>query len=222
MRAGNLFDPDVLAWQSEAVLALDESFIRTFSEVRLIIETAAAGLAATRATSEEKALLTECFGKMERCVDDKPVRDEADIAFHGVIFDASHNELLRQIGKTIRAALRRQDRSGSESELGTVIELHGKVCQAICEGDAKAATIAMESVILHAAQTFFDSFEYKISSGRYTPNAPEDPRLPIRTARNLLRELQKTLNPHADQIVPNAPAGDAPVSTTPSEAQLKP
>ena len=48
----NLFDPDVLAWQSEVVV--DEEFVRTLCEVRLIVETSAAALAATRAIPEER------------------------------------------------------------------------------------------------------------------------------------------------------------------------
>src|SRR5260221_13806182 len=61
-----LLDPDLLAWQSEA--GVDEHFIRNLCEVRLVVETAAAELAATRATAEERDRLQQHYDEMERNV----------------------------------------------------------------------------------------------------------------------------------------------------------
>jgi len=189
----NLFDPDVLAWQSEVVV--DEEFVRTLCEVRLIVETSAAALAATRATPEERDFIVECYRKMESSIENKPAHDEADVTYHGAIFDACHNELLKQLGKTIRAALRRQDRSGSPAELGKSMELHKSVTLAICRGDAKAAGIAMENIIFHAARADYRMSNPEISSGRdarsdaaYTLG-PE-----LETARDLLKQLLNVLD----------------------------
>jgi DNA-binding FadR family transcriptional regulator len=82
-RDWNLFDPDVLAWQAETVV--DREFIRTLCEVRLIVETAGAALAAVRGSPEEKAAISSCFARMESNFSSKPAYDEADIAFHGAI-----------------------------------------------------------------------------------------------------------------------------------------
>src|SRR5690349_20674915 len=127
-REWNLLDPDVLAWQAETVV--DNEFIRTLCEVRLIVETAGAALAAVRGTPEEKATISSCFRVMESNLDTKEAYDEADIAFHGAIFDACHNELLRQLGNTIRSALRLQERSGSEAGLPQSFTLHQEVASA--------------------------------------------------------------------------------------------
>jgi GntR family galactonate operon transcriptional repressor len=193
----NLFDPDVLTWQSDAALALDEEFVRTLCEVRLIVETAAAGLAASRAKPEQRALIAECFRNMELHVDDKPTYDDADGAFHGAIFDASHNALLKQLGKTIRAALRKQGRSGSNSEVGNSMELHRNVKDSICRGDAHAACVAMENVIVHAARAFYRMAEPEISSGREGKPDPEHDSA-LKSARNLLMQLQQALDGYRD------------------------
>ena len=152
-REWNLFDPDVLAWQAETVV--DKEFIRTLCEVRLIVETAGAALAAVRGTPEEKTAISSCFANMESNLGSKEAYDEADIAFHGAIFNACHNELLRQLGNTIRSALRLQDKCGSEVGMKESLVLHHEVASAILKGDDAAARAAMENIILHAARLIY-------------------------------------------------------------------
>ncbi len=194
----NLFDPDVLAWQSEGIV--DEQFVRALCEVRLIVETAAAVQAATRATSEERALIGECGRKMELNVGGKAAHPNVDIAFHGAIFVACHNELLKQIGETIRAALRLQDRSGSESEaeIYESMVLHKDVADAIFQGNAAVARTSMRNVILHVGRRFYRLFH---------PNSPDEwdflsyadhaTLAELRTTRHLLNEVLEALNQRA-------------------------
>src|SRR5690349_8565847 len=54
-RDWNLLDPDVLAWRYEA--GPDEGFLEEISEVRGVIEPAAAALAAERSTADEAAAI---------------------------------------------------------------------------------------------------------------------------------------------------------------------
>jgi DNA-binding FadR family transcriptional regulator len=154
-----LFDPDVLAWQSEQFV--DGQFIRTLCEVRLIVETSAAALAATRATRDQRDRIAKCFQSMEAKVANKQAYDDADIAFHGAIFEACHNDLLRQLSTTIRQALQLQDRSGSESrsDVQESLELHRHLARTIVQGDATLARNAMESIIFHAARSFYRMHE---------------------------------------------------------------
>lgn len=184
----NLFDPDVLAWQSE--LVVDEEFLRALCEVRLIVEPAGAALAAVRATPEERALISSCFRSMELNINNKPEYDEADIAFHGAIFDACHNALLRQLGKTIRAALALQDRSGGESGVDESLALHREVAVAVCEGNETAARVAMENVIFHAARLVYRGDE-RLSSTDLSGIAD------LTGARSLLKQVLHVLERHA-------------------------
>ena len=152
----HLLDPDLLAWQSEA--GVDEQFIRNLCEVRLIVETAAAGLAAVRATPEERNQLQQRYNEMESNVHDKVVYDRADIKFHEAIFAACHNELLQQMSVTISTALRAQNRSGNDEDLEASMALHKEVTKTIYGGDQAVARTAMENLILHTAETFYQTF----------------------------------------------------------------
>src|SRR5207245_6372884 len=61
--AWNLLDPDVLAWQQDG--AVDDALLRKLTEVRRIIEPAAAELAAARADAQDVAALEDAFQQME-------------------------------------------------------------------------------------------------------------------------------------------------------------
>jgi DNA-binding FadR family transcriptional regulator len=60
--AWNLLDPDVLAWHQEG--ASTAAFLRQLSEVRLIVEPAAAELAARRAGESELQAIDEAYRDM--------------------------------------------------------------------------------------------------------------------------------------------------------------
>src|SRR3989454_2680192 len=59
----NILDPDVLAWQQDG--AVDDALLRKLTEVRRIIEPAAAELAAARADAQDVAALEDAFQQME-------------------------------------------------------------------------------------------------------------------------------------------------------------
>ena len=61
--AWNLLDPDVLAWQQDG--AAPAAFLRKLTEVRLIVEPAAAELAAQRAGATELQAIDEAYRDME-------------------------------------------------------------------------------------------------------------------------------------------------------------
>lgn len=143
----NLMDPDVLAWQLEA--GPGEAFFRNVAEVRRAIEPAAARLAARRATPGELARLGAHLGAMREGVDDADAYIAADLLFHAAILGASHNELLEQLGGTMRAVFR-ASRDVSTRVPGSSAEampLHEAVLHAIHDGDGDAAEAAMLALI---------------------------------------------------------------------------
>ena len=75
-------------------------------ELRRLIEPAAAGLAAGRAAPAEIEELETALADMETAVDDRDAYLAADLRFHTVILEASHNELLAHLGGTLRAVFR--------------------------------------------------------------------------------------------------------------------
>src|ERR687887_1744910 len=70
----NLLDPDVLAWLQDDDVS--EEMLRKLTEVRRIIEPAAAELAAARAGAREIAAMQNAFVQMEMSA---PARDQGDV-----------------------------------------------------------------------------------------------------------------------------------------------
>src|SRR5918996_3378534 len=103
----NLLDPDVLAWQREG--APSALFLRKLTEVRQIVEPAAAELAAQRATAREVAVMEEAFSDMESALAARELDyerfDLADMRFHRAILQACHNDLLEQMSAVVVGAL---------------------------------------------------------------------------------------------------------------------
>lgn len=104
----NLFDADILLWTLKSGDKL--SFLKKVTEVRRIIESEACRYAAKRATDREIAVIRSWYNKMEATLKDSVKYKynrylQVDMAFHTSILDASHNELLAQIGHTMRQAV---------------------------------------------------------------------------------------------------------------------
>jgi DNA-binding FadR family transcriptional regulator len=105
--AWNLLDPDVLAWQEDG--AASPAFLSKLTEVRFIIEPAAAELAARRASATELQAIEEAYQDMEAALDggreDYAAFVEADMRFHRAIVRACGNDLLQQMGQVVYSAL---------------------------------------------------------------------------------------------------------------------
>jgi GntR family galactonate operon transcriptional repressor len=140
----NLMDPDVLAWRLEAKPG-DDFFIDVF-ELRRLIEPAAAGMAAARASPEEVEELKRALAAMAAAVDDRDAYIAADLHFHTVILDACHNELLADLGGTLRAVFRASFARTLPIARDTIGQ-HAAIAAAIREGDSPAAERAMLELI---------------------------------------------------------------------------
>jgi DNA-binding FadR family transcriptional regulator len=145
----SLLDPDVLLWHEEAGPGSGQ-FFRALSEVRRIIEPAAAALAAGRASSQEIERIAACYRRMEETLGDSEPFISADLEFHAAIIGASHNELLEQMVTAIGAALR-----GSREITirvlpageAAMMEFHHAVADAIASRDPVGAEAAMRDLL---------------------------------------------------------------------------
>src|SRR3954471_2900745 len=142
----NLFDPDVLRWLLERKFSLD--LLRQFSELRIAIEPAAAGLAALAADSGGMTAMAAGYERMvaAEAGDDDPL--EADIAFHIAILHASANPFYMQFRDVVTTALRTSIRFTNRFKGRTAsLPQHEAVLRAIEMRDAPAASDAMTALI---------------------------------------------------------------------------
>jgi DNA-binding FadR family transcriptional regulator len=147
----NQLDADILNWEYEA--GPRDQFLLKLTEVRRIIEPAAARLAAERATEAEIAAIERDYQAMALCVDDIDQYISVDIRFHAHIVQASHNELLEQIVNTIRAALIASRKVTTQIPGGAraALPLHRAVLDAIHQRQPDEAEHAMLALISRAS-----------------------------------------------------------------------
>lgn len=149
-RKWNLLDPDVLAWYFAT--EPDPELIRGLFELRLIVEPAAAALAAERRKPSQLTVMREALMEMERCGVDNEEGRSADRAFHDAVLEATGNMPLMSLASTIGAGVRwttiykaRKDELPRDP-----MPDHWKVFDAIAAGGPEAAHAAMTELVAAA------------------------------------------------------------------------
>ena len=127
-------------------MALHQISVREYWEVQMVLEPLAAGLAAKRATSEDLAALNANLIATETAqLAGKPIM-ELDVAFHGLIAEASGNRALNLarepifalIFQTVSPVIRQLEQSGLR-----LVKAHRKIFDAIRDRDSKTAEVWM-------------------------------------------------------------------------------
>jgi GntR family galactonate operon transcriptional repressor len=155
-KAWNLLDPDVLAWHQGG--ANSRAFLGQLSEVRLIVEPAAAELAARRADESELQAIDEAYRDMEAALhgstEDYEAFDQADMRFHQAIVGACGNDLLRQMGQSVFSALlvSFQATSRLPGRAKASLPQHRVILEAVREGQAWRARAAMRLLVQTSAR----------------------------------------------------------------------
>jgi GntR family transcriptional regulator, galactonate operon transcriptional repressor len=146
----NLTDPQILSWLCERMP--DRNFIRSLAEIRQLLEPAAAGFAALRATPQDIALIHSRYERMKSAKRKASAFVAADLQFHTAVFAASHNELLAQIVSIIRQAMRASIKVSYKAPgLDSAIGMHLAVVEAISRRDGPGARAAMEELVARSA-----------------------------------------------------------------------
>jgi DNA-binding FadR family transcriptional regulator len=145
----DLLDAELLTWILDR--RFSHSLVREFLEVRIGIEPAAAALAATNATEEDKLLLKSKLEKMKGAISGQFDAVAADIAFHATILEISHNRFYHQLTPIIETALRFSIRITNKAK-GAVADYdaHERIYRAIRNGNAEAASRACRELIKEA------------------------------------------------------------------------
>ena len=147
----NLLDPDVLAWQQEGMPR--PAFLRKLTEVRLIVEPAAAELAARRARASALSALDAAFREMADALRrdrlDYEAFNQADIRFHRAILQACENDVLEQMSAMVYSALlvSFQATSRLPGRARASLPRHRAILEAIRAHDSRRAGAAMRRLV---------------------------------------------------------------------------
>ncbi len=148
----NIIDPQVIEWHTPEML--DSRLLDAILETRRAVEPFAAKLAATRATLQEIADLEEAWRGMEQGAADIELFSRSDIAFHRILYAASHNPVFHQIGNLIDAALRAALETTAAlppEQRASAAKLHYDVVEALRLRDPKKARRATNALLDLAA-----------------------------------------------------------------------
>ena len=148
----NIIDPQVLEWHAPHLF--DDRLFDAILETRRAIEPLVAELAASRATMREIADLEMAWQGMADAANDLDKFSRSDIAFHHILYGASHNPVFRQIGGLIDAALKfvlETTATSSDDERAEAIKAHRTMVEALRMRDAAAARQAANDILDLAA-----------------------------------------------------------------------
>ncbi len=145
----SLLDPEVLGWLFSGG-DLEGALVELF-DVRRMIESEAAALAADMASREQVAEIAAAYQAMEEATSLEGAL-EADVAFHKAVIHATNNRFMSALASVSETALRATVRLSVRRPGGLPHSLpqHAAVLRAIVARDAKESRKTMEHLILSA------------------------------------------------------------------------
>ncbi|MET7641901.1 FadR/GntR family transcriptional regulator [Streptomyces sp. NPDC005438] len=145
----NLLDPDIIEWRAFGPQREDQR--RELIELRLTIEPRAARHATRLAKEDVRQRLAEMVDIMGQALahGDGLTFSRADAEFHGVLLQAAGNRMLEHLSGIVASAL--QVSGGGdcacEHPNDVTVALHGRIVEAMGEGDAAAAEEAARQLL---------------------------------------------------------------------------
>ncbi len=125
-------------------------------EARRAVEVAIAELAAQRRQEFHVERLAAAHDDMVRshALGDVAAVAEADLAFHGLLFEAADNVFLEALFEPLASVLRslREETSSVPEAVGHAVERHAAILEAVRAGDAEAAGNAMRAHLLQTEE----------------------------------------------------------------------
>jgi DNA-binding FadR family transcriptional regulator len=153
------------------ITAADAEAIDELYEVRISVESTAAGLAALRAEPEDVAAAEAALEAMR--VPDITTEQwvDANLAFHGAIIEGGHNRFLSGIADALEPSLRVERTKGTVLRRNAgissdfTIREHAEILAAVAEGDAAKASELMRVHLVSVKERFDDLVEQERAAG---------------------------------------------------------
>ncbi|WP_112266795.1 FadR/GntR family transcriptional regulator [Lentzea terrae] len=140
----NLLDTDVMRWQTQA--DADHGLFDELTEMRVIVEPAAARLAAERASDADIEALSAALDRMA-AARDLAATVRADLDFHRLLMAATHNAFLTQVERIIAIGLAERDKLVHGRVEDDPVPSHRAVVAAIAARDPESAYEAMRALV---------------------------------------------------------------------------
>jgi GntR family transcriptional regulator, transcriptional repressor for pyruvate dehydrogenase complex len=149
--------PPALASESLSLLAALHGFSRDeMYEARSVLEVAAAGLAAERATPDQLASLADAVTSLFALTDQPQAFLVHDVDFHRIVAASSGNPILVALIEMVSALYYERRRKTAERaadrDLRAAAEAHRRIYQAIRRRDGDAARRAMHEHLVEASR----------------------------------------------------------------------
>ncbi|MGE7120084.1 FadR/GntR family transcriptional regulator [Peribacillus sp. NPDC097264] len=155
------FDPSIMNYPLTTALLMDKENIKDLLEVRKILESGTAELAAKKRTAEDIAEMETKLAEMLKVADDEALSDRADIGFHVTIANASKNELLITLMSQVSVMMTEKMRDirrlalySEEMSLKRLYQQHTQIYQAIVDKDEAGARHAMLFHLQNVEESF--------------------------------------------------------------------
>ncbi|KYG33144.1 FadR/GntR family transcriptional regulator [Alkalihalobacillus trypoxylicola] len=141
---------------------LEKKDLKQLFEIRKMIETGAAKIAAEKRTEEDLERFEQVLQEMRQALGDGKLGEIADIQFHQAIVKATKNEMLQSlletISETMKAAMQEARMTylyGDQEKLTALYNEHKKIYEAIKERNEEKAFQSMMDHILGVEKSLF-------------------------------------------------------------------
>jgi DNA-binding FadR family transcriptional regulator len=156
----NLLDSEVLNWMLSAS-ANKDNLLDELTELQAIIEPTAASLAAAHASAMETLRILEAYDEIEKFRDEMQKAIDADVTFHELLFEATHNRLLIALVPAFSLLLRVNFelcvRAGKSANWN--LKEHRQIAEAISRRDSEDAKRATRKLLARNASDLSETIK---------------------------------------------------------------
>ncbi|MGN7479250.1 FadR/GntR family transcriptional regulator [Solibacillus silvestris] len=149
----NISVPHLQDQLSDVLIKTDKAILYEMLELRLILESECAALAALRATGHDLEKIAHTVEAMNIAHDDEEAGLQADLAFHMAIAQSTNNSVLVQLIASFEPHMRntievtRKHRLSSNENITRTLDEHKAIYIAISRGESEKAKLLMEEHI---------------------------------------------------------------------------
>jgi len=134
-------------------LLMNREKLNELFEARIVVETECAGLAALRASEEERDLLHHTYRELCESRTDRPKSIALEIEIHNIVARAAHNSVLEEILNSLKQILK-ESREATVPRTGVTpetVKVHERLIKAIDARDSKGSAEIMREHIAAVA-----------------------------------------------------------------------